>query len=179
MQTLKNRLSKSRKENKGFTLVELIVVVVILAIIIGVAITGIYKYVNKARVNTDINNASAIQSALAVLATEKDVIAATDKEYSITWSKALSKTAGVDAVNTGNEVDKITVNNTFSSATPAVDIAAKIDAILSDGVPEAKAGGCFKLTVKNTGGSVAVSCKAYGATVSTLTDSTNPLTAQD
>ena len=88
MQTLKNRLSKSRKENKGFTLVELIVVVVILAIIIGVAITGIYKYVNKARINTDINNASAIQSALAVLATEKDVIAEKGKKYEQTWTTA-------------------------------------------------------------------------------------------
>ena len=45
------------KENKGFSLVELIVVIVILAILIGVTIGGIYAYVNKARINTDIHNA--------------------------------------------------------------------------------------------------------------------------
>ena len=44
------------KENKGFSLVELIVVIVILAILIGVTIGGIYQYVNKARTNTDIHN---------------------------------------------------------------------------------------------------------------------------
>lgn len=34
-----------RRGNKGFTLVELIVVIVILAILVGVTIGGIYMYV--------------------------------------------------------------------------------------------------------------------------------------
>ena len=44
------------RKNKGFTLVELIVVIVILAILIGVTIVGIYMYVGKARLNIDIHN---------------------------------------------------------------------------------------------------------------------------
>lgn len=48
-------------DNKGFTLVELIVVIVILVILIGVTIGGITGYVNRARRNTDINNASSIE----------------------------------------------------------------------------------------------------------------------
>ena len=57
---------KSKKENKGFSLVELIVVIVILAVLIGVTIGGIYQYVNKARINTDIHNAQEIKTALGV-----------------------------------------------------------------------------------------------------------------
>lgn len=53
-----------KERNKGFSLVELIVVIVILAILVGVTIGGIYAYVNKARVNTDLNNANQIQTAL-------------------------------------------------------------------------------------------------------------------
>ena len=53
---------KSKKDS-GFTLVELIVVIVVLAILIGVTIGGIYMYVGKARHNTDINNAKAIEDS--------------------------------------------------------------------------------------------------------------------
>ncbi len=56
---------KSRKDNKGFTLVELIVVIVILAILIGVTIGGVMDYVNDARTNTDINNASALEKVVS------------------------------------------------------------------------------------------------------------------
>lgn len=53
-----------KRDNEGFTLVELIVVIVILAILIGVTIGGITSYVNRARRNTDINNASSIENTL-------------------------------------------------------------------------------------------------------------------
>lgn len=58
---------KSKRKNKGFTLVELIVVIVILSILVGVTLGGIYTYVNKAKLNTDINNANNIYSAMQVL----------------------------------------------------------------------------------------------------------------
>ena len=73
MNKLKELRNKVKKNNKGFSLVELIVVIVILAILIGVTIGGIYQYVNKSRINTDINNAASIQSVLAAVATDADV----------------------------------------------------------------------------------------------------------
>ena len=63
----------AKKGNKGFTLVELIVVIVILAILVGVTIGGVYGYVNKSRINTDINNASAIASTLQVITTNSTI----------------------------------------------------------------------------------------------------------
>ena len=74
MNKLKELRNKVKKNNKGFSLVELIVVIVILAILIGVTIGGIYQYVNKSRTNTDVNNASSITSALSVLSTNKDLV---------------------------------------------------------------------------------------------------------
>ena len=70
-----NTLLQARKENKnkGFTLVELIVVIVILAILVGVTIGGIYGYVNKSRINTDINNASTLSSTLNAIVVNKDI----------------------------------------------------------------------------------------------------------
>lgn len=62
------------KNIEGFSLVELIVVIVILAILIGVTIVGVYKYTNEARKNTDINNAATIQRVTGVLVTDKDVL---------------------------------------------------------------------------------------------------------
>lgn len=79
VQKLKNKLSamlekrmKKGDKNKGFTLVELIVVIVILAILVGVTIGGVYAYVGKSRINTDINNASSITSTLSVVTTIAD-----------------------------------------------------------------------------------------------------------
>lgn len=53
-----------KNKNKGFSLVELVVVIVILAILIGVTIGGIYQYVNKARTNTDIQNCEMLKNAI-------------------------------------------------------------------------------------------------------------------
>ena len=52
------------KKNNGFTLVELIVVIVILAILVGVTIGGIYMYVGKAKINTDRQNCVSMENAL-------------------------------------------------------------------------------------------------------------------
>ena len=56
------------KKNNGFTLIELIVVIVIMAILIGVTIGGIYMYVGKAKLNTDINNAANVEESVMACA---------------------------------------------------------------------------------------------------------------
>ena len=61
MKFKKSRRNLFKGKNKGFTLVELIVVIVILAILVGVTLGGIYAYVNKARINTDMYNAKVVQ----------------------------------------------------------------------------------------------------------------------
>ena len=61
-----------KNSNDGFSLVELIVVIVILAILIGVTIGGIYQYVNKARDNTLRHNLDTIEKTVSTFqATDK------------------------------------------------------------------------------------------------------------
>lgn len=78
------------KENKGFTLVELIVVIVILAILIGVTIGGVYQYVNKARINTDIQNCEQLQDSLYANWFQKDELVLHLKDKANVYPKVIT-----------------------------------------------------------------------------------------
>ena len=55
-------MKKIRKSNKGFTLVELIIVIAIIAILTVVAAPQYLKYVDKARLGKDQNEAASLQT---------------------------------------------------------------------------------------------------------------------
>lgn len=139
-------IKKQKRTNKGggFTLVELIVVVVILAIIIGVAISGIYGYVKKSRINTDLNNASAMQKALSTLQTDKEVNnilkdLPVGSSAEITWSDEQKiGSSGIKASQTGKK--DATVDSKFNS-----QFIAKMGELLSNGLPSSKTGEQFKI----------------------------------
>ena len=61
---MKNLMKKIRKSNKGFTLVELIIVIAVIAILTAVAAPQYIKYVEKSRIAKDENNAASIQTAI-------------------------------------------------------------------------------------------------------------------
>ena len=57
-------MKKTKKNNKGFSLIELIVVVLIIGVI-GIALAPqVMKWVDTSKINTDVNNAESLQSSV-------------------------------------------------------------------------------------------------------------------
>lgn len=69
--------NQKSKNNKGFSLVELIIVIAIMAILAGILAPQFVKYVNRGKESTDIQNAQQIASALAVYYADHSTTAAT------------------------------------------------------------------------------------------------------
>lgn len=168
---MKSRFENAKKDNKGFSLVELIIAVVILGIIAVVAIGGLYSNVTKSRQNTDVSNAQSIQSALSTLSADKEVYSwasnlASDTDYTIRWVDAQSYDASshlYKAVNTSGT--SATDGASDTEIKTNVYLGDKINTILTDGLPAAKAGGHYTLTISAyKDGNVKVICRAYKTT---------------
>ncbi|MDO5292142.1 MAG: type II secretion system protein [bacterium] len=116
---MKKRLKKS---NKGFSLVELIVVIAIMAVLIGVIAPAFLRYVQKSKDSADASNCDTIRrAAIAVLA-----------------DPTLTTTTG----------GELYVNGSYSSNTIDGNFKERLDESFTDDYPEAKQNGkCFKIVV--------------------------------
>ena len=94
-----------KSNNKGFSLVELIVVVAIMAVLVGVLAPAYLKYVENSRQSKDKNNAEEIRHAVEI---------------------ALANETVNEKLGTSNVVITITDNNTTWAITGTTDSGAAL-----------------------------------------------------
>lgn len=66
-------MRKAMNQNKGFSMVELIVVIAIMAVLVGALAPALIKYINKARLSSDIDTGRKIADAIMTSVTSDSV----------------------------------------------------------------------------------------------------------
>lgn len=85
MEMLQNMKAKNeKKDNKGFSLVELIIVIAIMAILVGVVGTQVLPYINKSKVAKDQQVLNSISTAAVTAFSENAEKVTSDADITIT-----------------------------------------------------------------------------------------------
>lgn len=155
-------MNKKQKSltNKGFSLVELIIVIAIMAVLVGVLAPQFLKYVERSRKSTDCQNAASIVTALQTYAVDPMVTTNKLADGATVVLKS-GATAGVDdtGICSGN-----------------ANAALKAAGITEVGLKSSEWGGDITLTVDiDASGNVTVTDSGYGtgSTLSLLKGSYN------
>ncbi len=88
------------KNNKGFSLVELIIVIAIMAILVGVMAPQLIKYIEKSKVSADTQAADAVHSAILTAMMDPEVV--NDPGYN--GSSVLTGPQSVTGLSTGDVI---------------------------------------------------------------------------
>ena len=99
---------RKKKDNKGFTLVELVIVVAILAILVGILAPQYTKYVEKSRKAADASNLENLVTAFKTAASDgTDNVAADTYSFEISSTKTTFKKGSTEITDTDDAVYKL------------------------------------------------------------------------
>ncbi len=166
---LVNRIKENKGNNKGFSLVELIIVIAIMAILVGIVGTQVIPYINRSRVAKDQQILSSFltdgTSAFSMNA-EDAVNGATIvlKKGASNWTLDTSSTAAQSIKDTFAELNGTTATGNFTASLSST--AGKTITTIT-------------ITYSDAAGAAGISLQtdATGTGSADLYDSTNPLSS--
>ena len=84
------------KSNKGFSLVELIIVIAIMAILVGVMAPQLIKYIEKSKVSADTQAADSVHTAILTAMMDPEVV--NNSAYNTEFTTLQSGAKGVSTL---------------------------------------------------------------------------------
>lgn len=111
-------MKKENMNNKGFSLVELIIVIAIMAILIVVLAPQYLKYVEKSRVSSDQTTIVEFINAMQVLAADPDVTLTAPTGGGVS-AYTLTSSAGSNAIAVSTDLQSLLVSEGMLDATTA------------------------------------------------------------
>ena len=126
-------LKKNRRNNKGFTLVELIIVIAIIAVLAAVLAPQYIRYVERSRYSTDLNAVNEIAHAMEVASVGDGITTPTGDSLTVTTTGD-SDYDSVAAGTIGEAVNEICPEGSYTFVSDTFHDAESITMTLTNGV---------------------------------------------
>lgn len=128
-----------KTNNKGFSLVELIIVIAIMAILAGAIAPALIKYIDKSRKSNDISSAKTIKTAIeTALGTESVYETLTNTTTGTMITIVPGKTGPTTALSVTVDYIKITGCDKTDTSATGDECAALIASNIGEKMPKAK-----------------------------------------